>query len=402
MKLNKITKKNTDGRVILSAEIQSENFPGIKSVFFSYPEKYQEYIPVNADPFFPAMLIPAMLMKEELEIIPPLSSKLYDNQSVIQDIFTVWFPEKFTRVKVLVNEIAKEPHIKPSRNAVFFSLGVDSMYSMLKYLPENNPPKGKDMNSLIYMKGLELPLSIYSKGQGSKVIERIKQLAEHYNLELIAGETNLRDVFPINWEDHYFGPGLAATALSLSNGFKNIFIPSSYSYANIFPVPSSPLIDSYWSNEKTNIIHDGAEKDRAEKIAGTIINDPFALNNLRVCVDNEGGDYNCGRCWKCIRTMTTLEILDQLKSSASFPDELPENYNLKLKTYIYDSMLYSIENLKLARKYNKRKIEKTIEREIRLGRFDQLREGKSILFLSVEFVKYLYIKISRRIRMIHY
>lgn len=403
MKIKSVRKDILKNKVILTAEIESDSFPGSRSVFFSYPEEFHDYIPENTDPFLPAALIPCMMNKEDLEIIPPLSTRLFENQSVIQDIFTVWFPEKFSKVHVsCTNKTDNNTDRKPSRNASFFSLGVDSMYSMLKNLPENNPSDSRELSGLIYMKGLELPLSFYSKGQDKAVIERVKKVAEHYRLELIYGETNIRDIFPVNWEDYYFGPGLAAVALSLSNGFRNIYIASSYSYANVFSVPSNPLTDHLWSNEKTNIIHDGSEKERAEKIADLIATDPFALNNLRVCVDNEGGDYNCGKCWKCVRTMLTLDIVDKLKVADSFPDKLPGNYILKLKTYHYDSMIYAVENLKLAKKYGKKKIVEKIDKEIRLGKLDQFCGNKSKLYIITEVIHYFYKKLLRKILGLRY
>jgi hypothetical protein len=399
MILNSIKKIFNEGRVILSGEITSPGFDKPENLFFSYPEEFDYSLNSDADPFFAAMLIPAMMSNEDIEIIPPISRKLILNQQTIQDIFSVWYPNNFHAVRVKYRETVAHPDTYPVKNATFFSMGVDSMYSMLKNLPQNNAPKEKRLNSLLYFKGLELPLSVYKKGQDIEVIRQAGEIARHYNLELIAGETNLRDIFPLSWEYYYCGPGLAAAALSLSNGFKNILVPSTYSYSTIIPLPSHPMVDNYWSNEKTQLIHDGAEKNRAGKIVDLIVNDPFALNNLRVCVDNEGGSTNCGKCWKCIRTMLTLEIIGKLKEAASFPPEIPKNYNLKLKAYDFDSMVFALENLNLAKKYGRTEIYKTIENEIRIGKLDQMRKGRSITFIVSEFLFYIFSKIGRRLKL---
>lgn len=50
------------------------------------------------------------------------------------------------------------------------------------------------------------------------------------------------------------------------------------------------------------------------------------LGQLRVCLRNEGGLGNCGRCKKCICTMIALSALDMLPRAGTFPDRLPEHF----------------------------------------------------------------------------
>ena len=397
MKIKNVKKEIRDNKVFLLAEIDLEHQQKTVSVFFSYPEIFFDHVPENADPFFPIALIAGMYYNENIEILPPVSAKILKKQQLLQDIFVTWHPDIFHRIKVEAISYNPEENLKDSRNATFFSLGVDSFYSLLKHLPENDPNPEQSIDSIIYMKGLELPLSVYSDGQDIPVIESIQKVADHYGLEPIYGETNLRDIFQFDWEDYFFGPGLASTALSLSDGYGCVYIPSSHSYATLFPDPSSPLIDSLWSNTKTYIFHDGAEKERARKITDLIIHDDFAVSNLRVCVENKGGIYNCGKCWKCVRSMITLEIVGKLKEAASFPDRLPKNYNLQLRTYVIDSLEFTKENLKLAREYGRKDIEKKIDKEVRLGKIDIFRSGESNLFLVKELFHYFKTRLIRKI-----
>lgn len=397
MIIESIKKNITEDKVVLSCIVKFEKQEREESLFFSFPKQFADYVTETADAFFPALLIPAMELKERIKIIPPISSKMMKNQFIIQDVFATWFKGKFFHIDIEAANQYTSPQTAPKGNATFFSLGVDSMYSMLKYLPKNQKDADKLLTSLIYMKGLELPLSIYKKGQDKGVIDKIEELARHYQLELIVGETNIRDVFPLDWEEHYFGPGLAATALSLSGGFRNIYIPSSNTYSTLFHDPSSPLLDSLWSNESTFLFHDGSETERAEKLAGLIASDPLALNSLRVCIDNEGRLHNCGKCWKCVRTMITLDIIGKLKECTSFPDKLPKSYSVLLRTFNDDSWEFTSENLRLAQKHNRKDYEKTLRRELRVGRLDMFREGKSMRYLMNELVHYFYVKAARKL-----
>jgi hypothetical protein len=395
--LSSIKKEIILDKVILTAHITSGKSGLNEELFFSYPARFSKFIAETADPFLPALLIPCMLYNEELEILPPLSAQLYDNQFILQGIFYKWHTESLSKVKVVAKSLHNGLREKSGKNASFFSMGVDSTYTMLKYLPKNNPSKRKELTHLVFMKGLELPLSIYTKGQDAEVIDAIGKIASHYQIDFIVGETNIRDVFPIDYEKYYFGPCLASVALSLSNGFDHMYIPSSNSYADIWPDPSTPLTDPLWSTEGFNIVHDGSEKDRAEKITDLIANDQYALDNLRVCVNNEGGIYNCCTCFKCVRTMVTLEIIDKLKDSRSFPKPLPKNFAKELRTYKEDNIDYAIENLKLAKKFQKKHISRTLEREIMVGRIDALRKGGSMFYLLKIILKYFFIKFRYRI-----
>ncbi len=396
MRVDNLQKYISDGKAVISADIEFSSYARPRTIFFAYPEKYYDCLPDSADPFFAAVLMPAMIGGQPLAVGGGLSARIMKNQAVIQDIFSVWYPERFSKIKVLAAEATPQAFMAEPGNATFFSLGVDSMYTMLKYLPQNRPDPDKQLTSLVYMKGLELPLSHYAAGQDQEVIRSVQRVAAHYNLEVIAGETNIRDVFSLSWEDYYAGPGLAASALSLSGGFKHFFIPSTHSYAVFFLLPSSPLTDHLWSNELMEISHDGSEKERVGKIADMIVQDDFALQNLRVCVSNNGGDYNCGKCWKCIRTMISLEILGRLETSGCFPEKLPRNFSAELRTYDPISLEFNRENLKLATLLGNKNLKEKLEREIRLGSLDVYRNGKPMAGFLKEILSYLYLKMVKR------
>ena len=107
------------------------------------------------------------------------------------------------------------------------------------------------------------------------------------------------------------GSALASVALLL--GFPRVYVPSAYSYNQLIPLGSHPLTDPLYSNEYVEIIHDGAEVRRVDKII-KIAECESALANLTVCLD--AMNVNCGKCSKCIRTMNPLKLLHV---SAPFP-----------------------------------------------------------------------------------
>jgi hypothetical protein len=65
----------------------------------------------------------------------------------------------------------------------------------------------------------------------------------------------------------YHGAALAAVALLFQDRLGKILIPPTYSYADLLPWGSHPLLDPLWSTEQTTIEHEGCEATRVEKAA---------------------------------------------------------------------------------------------------------------------------------------
>lgn len=137
-------------------------------------------------------------------------------------------------------------------------------------------------------------------------------------------ESRGKEFIPVSTNHYAFGyrynlsrnltQGSALASIALLLGFPRVFVPAAYSYSQLVPLGSHPLTDPLWSNGSVNIVHEGAEARRLDKIV-LIARDGQALANLRVCFDDM--NRNCGRCAKCLRTMIPLRLMGV--SSAPFP-----------------------------------------------------------------------------------
>jgi 7-cyano-7-deazaguanine synthase in queuosine biosynthesis len=76
----------------------------------------------------------------------------------------------------------------------------------------------------------------------------------------------------------------------------------------MIPDGSNFITDPLWSSGYTQIIHDGADSRRNDKIK-FIAENSNALSILRVCWQDKG--YNCGQCSKCLRTMVALREMEK-------------------------------------------------------------------------------------------
>jgi hypothetical protein len=297
----------------------------------------------SSDPFAVAMLIPAMMRGEPLEITPPISRRLHFELPRIRDIFHAWHPES-ARCEIRTTTRTLDPVSQPSRAATFFSGGVDSLYTLLKYHtgPDRLP---SPLTHVVFMRGLEKPLDFMRGVEGAQA--RVQRIADAVGVRVIVGESNLRTHFKADWLHVYCGSGLAAAALSLGNGFTHVCIPAAFSYRSLHPTSTTPLVDERFSTEAVRIIHDGAELGRAEKIAQIVDwNQELVLQNLRVCVMNFGGAYNCCECRKCVRTMMALKVLGVFDRADTFPNKSMDHWEA---VATFDDLLFLEENLELAR-----------------------------------------------------
>ena len=81
------------------------------------------------------------------------------------------------------------------------------------------------------------------------------------------------------------------------------------------------MLDPLWSTEASEIVYDGAEATRAQKVMNCLCHSELAMRSLRVCLSADDR-YNCGRCEKCLRTMIPLYVAGCLGKSTAFPATL--------------------------------------------------------------------------------
>lgn len=345
MRLNAVSVQRADA-VRLVAQVESEREPTSVELYFEYPLEFEAFVSESADPFAVAMLVPAMQRGESLTIVPPLSSRLHFELPRIRDIFCAWHPE-YTRSEIQAAPSPTEARPQGERAATCLSGGVDSLYTLLKYR-DRHEALPAPLTHALFMRGLEKPLDFMRGVEEAQAL--VQKVADAAGVRLIVGESNLRAHFDADWLHAYCGSALAAAALSLGRGFSHVCIPSTYSYRDPVPIGSTPLVDERFSTERVQIVHDGADLPRAEKLARLVEwNADLVLQHLRVCVMNFGGAYNCCACHKCIRTMIPLRAMGVIDRAVTFPNKSTAHWPDIIR---WDSLPFVEENLAFARAHN--------------------------------------------------
>lgn len=270
-----------------------------------------------ADAFLAASLIPAMRAGEPILGTDPVSPLLLASVDRIEDVIGSWrqrFPSYDVYQRVPVDAPARSSAPLPANRAVaaFFTGGVDSFYTVLRHRDE--------VDALVYVRGFDVALD--AGELDALVLEGVRSAAGELGVPLVVVSTDLR-AFSNQFSrwDHYHGAALASVAHLLAAHFSMVLIPATQTYAHLAPLGSHPLLDPLWSSEDVELVHDGCEASRLDKLE-LIAAEPAARHWLRVCWENRGGLYNCGRCEKCLRTMVAMDALGVLGKFDRIPHRI--------------------------------------------------------------------------------
>ncbi len=271
-----------------------------------------EQIADDGEIFLSSLLLPAMRLGETLVIDKAVSPPLMENVGKLQDIFNSWYP-KFQKIAI-EGEVSRESSDPSPRGvASFFSGGIDSFYTLIK----NN----HEITTLVYVQGFDV--FAHETEFLEKVHPRVVKVAAEFDKKLITVRTNIHEFSDkfAEWAYEYHGCALASVAHLLSPVIRKIYIPSSCGYKYLLPYGSHLVADQLWSTDKVSISNDGEEATRPSKVK-KVCENQSALENLRVCLNRKYGNYNCGKCEKCKRTMLNLYIYDKLQQCKTFSREL--------------------------------------------------------------------------------
>ena len=274
----------------------------------------------TADAALAACLMPAMRFGGTLSMSDPVSPRVLRMQREFQAIQCAWslgweFGDPPLReIEVDAPTRTKEAPGADGRVAAFFSGGVDSWSTILAH-PE--------ITDLIFVRGIDLvPGAAHQAGLAEEVEARLREAADALGVPLHVVETNLRELSDqlACWET-YYGCAIVAVALFLAPLFERVLIAGDSDYEVQVQFGANWMVDQLWSTEQLEIVDDGGRFSRIERLA-KIVDHPVVQRTLRVCWENQGGAYNCGRCRKCLMTMLSLEALGARDRIATFPPQL--------------------------------------------------------------------------------
>lgn len=320
----------------------------VKELYFSVDLKYKEYLVTEkSDAFLLAVMYYAMVKGYDITWEQPCNNRL------VYQLRNYYIP-------VLAKECEYNKSIKldgpithkiiDSKGAVATGLsnGVDSIYTIKKHIDIDD--EMYRLTHVLFTDWFNSDFSeAYKKDYLDNYLSRLPMNAKELGLEFIYVHFNVDELFSVGHIKMPYGiiqdQGLSAfkycaMAFALekligvyyfSNGFPlSDFTFKIYDCA-YFDLFTLPLIET----QQMLFYSTGMEVSRLEKVK-EIVDWEYTKNNLQVCaMDN---NTNCGRCGKCIRTMSELYAIGKLDEYKKvFPvEDFYKNFNKRFGHVLYE------------------------------------------------------------------
>lgn len=350
MKIENIRYENNDGLAKVVATISWENcHRSQQDIYFATLPEYSSALSGKADTYLVACaFLAARYGEERIAIDSPVCPILLEG--VLTNLAWLHRYWKKFSLSIPVIEASLDTHsVSPPKEgtALFISGGIDSLFSLRHNrltVPEGHPFSIRDV---VYVQGAgfpEDPKSGFKLDFLKRSIAKFSEVNKETGVNLIPVVSNLRTLaYRGNsddgkfWQYCYLGASLAAVAHSVGQGLTKMIVSSDNPISGIAPEDLIYLAPNY-SSQNLQLIYYGARFSRLQKTQ--VISDwDIGLRNLHVCTKNTNS--NCGKCQKCIVTMTTLEALGKLKGSRAFPvdqvsPELLQTLKLMTPGYLSD------------------------------------------------------------------
>lgn len=320
----------------------------------------------TADAALAASLMPAMRLGGRLDLAAPVSPRMLRTQREFQAIQRAWsldwgFGDPPLREVEVVAPVRMPPEPREGgRVAAFFSGGVDSWSTIL-----DNP----DVTDLVFVRGIDiLPELAHQKGLADEVESRLSEAADSLGLPLHVVETNLRELSDplVRWEI-FCACANVAVALFLAPLFERVLIATDTDHGTQPPIGPGRMVDQLWSTERLEIVDDGGRFSREQRLR-QIADHPIVRRTLRVCWENAGGAYNCGRCRKCMLTMISLEAIGARSRVSTFPPDLDLGLFADFEIALPISLILWEDVLDTTRAARRPDLERPVERLVLRGR----------------------------------
>jgi hypothetical protein len=206
--------------------------------------------------------------------------------------------------------------------ATGFSAGVDSFFTLAQHFVDE-PQSSMRITHLMFNDVGSHGRSPHSNTLFESRHARMRTIAARIGLPLIPTVSNLDDFYrdgnvKIGFQKTHTARN-ASVAPLLQTGIRCFYYSSAFRYGDASVDNPVDMAFADWfslpllSTSSLRMLSTGGAKSRVEKLVRVSENSE-AHRSLDVCVatSTEANRINCSRCWKCLRTMLSLEVLGLL------------------------------------------------------------------------------------------
>ena len=287
-------------------------------------------------------IIPVVWVSNKTYAINVMDKDLYYSLQEVKKVFRIFYPEQKWAGKLIPRQLVTNTISSPNKPdqpplGLLFSGGLDSVDSSMSH--------SDTKQLLITVWGADIPL--HKTKMWSCVHRKCEQFARTYGHEHTFVKSNFRGfiqeggriqkylanklhkIFP--WwgrtSQALSYTGLAAPILAVNN-IQRLLIASSHTFKDPSPYGTHPALDNNIRFAGIAVSHDGADKDRVQKVMNinaVCKEKDLPLPRLRVCWNRDPLGENCLWCGpKCLMTAVNIIAAGQLPQEYGFNISLSE------------------------------------------------------------------------------
>lgn len=286
-----------------------------QTIWFSVENKYAKYLCADRGDAFVIGLLP-IAMRRGLDIVceAPVSERLlFQLRSTLLPLLSR-YGKNVHEVKIDA-PVASEPIANAGGVGAGISCGVDSLHIVKNHSGDEYP----DLKlTHLVLNNVGAFGETGASEQYQWTIDLAKRFCAEYEFELILTNSNIFDVVGLDFEQNHTYLNIFAV-YCLQKLWKAFYYGSwGVDLQQGFTLADNELHDcaaydvlalDVFSTEGLKIFSEGAAFGRYDKTAHIVDFEP-AQKYLQVCVSGTG--KNCGHCFKCKRTLLTLDALGAL------------------------------------------------------------------------------------------
>lgn len=288
-------------------EVKTDKGP----LWFSVQPQFSSFLSDSSDAALTGLLIPAMIRGEDIEIAGNVSARLhYHLNGRVQSIIRGVLPD-LKHINIVAPALT-EDRTGAAGVATGFSGGIDSYCVIADHLLSECNPRFRLTHLLYNDVGAH-----GTPGKFDAYFDKISKAAAPLGLAMIKVASNLETFYPpVPTFQQTHSLRNAAVAQLLQGGIGKFLYASTYQFADLKFTASNdigftdaacvPLL----STESVACLSVGSEYTRVGKTLKVACH-PESYSTLDVCT-GEDHHANCSACFKCLRTMLTLDIAGKL------------------------------------------------------------------------------------------
>ncbi len=301
---------------LLKVEFPIEFSNNESRLYYELEKEYEPLVDFTCDAALVALLIPAMKNGEDIIVNGDISQTLAAKiDSGLIQVINLLIPNTH-EIKIEFKSVIKNNKTRTASGvATGFSGGVDSYAVIKEYTSVRSPIK---LTHLLFN-------NVGSHGNCDSELfnkrhSRLIKKATEIGLPFIKVNSNL---------DHFYSKSInfqqthtirnASVALLLQNGISKFLYASAYQYKDMEIGENSDsaymdtMLLSLVESDKLTTLGVGSKYTRVQKTE-LISTYSQTYSSLDVCVSTKNNSRfnNCGSCWKCMRTLLTLDIFGKI------------------------------------------------------------------------------------------